>query len=408
VLETAARQHRTDDRAAASVELTTSLGLIHRALALEPSAHAETALRQAAVKLEHAVDRLDTAAAANVQDIAGAVGLEAEALHDVGAAKIGPVFPGSVEPLPPRPGAPKASAVGAGHAQSSAAGKNAVDSTIGEINSAVVRGNEAGTLLDRGASVGGYQALAAAVGALEDVQGSAADLAGAGGAMSQVYLALQDDYRVADVLDGRAEGCPACMLEDGYDHELKALGDLGVNVQDTTVHLAPVTSVFDPLNLATKYTAAASDSAPTATLTYTWSLSLELVDPKGAHATGIPGSHAAVDPGCDDAYFPGGKRVPPAPGLGGLSTLVPGFTPPETFVWTIDVPAFTWYHGDPGTYPASRYGCDNEKVGPSGHQGVVTVTVTDGVWSCSSHLDGSDLGLTPARGAAARCRYLPS
>jgi hypothetical protein len=46
-------------------------------------------------------------------------------------------------------------------------------------------------------------------------------------------------------------------------------------------------------------------------------------------------------------------------------------------------------------------------MGPSGHQGVVAVTASDGVWQCTSYLDGSNLSLRPEHGAVARCYFLP-
>jgi hypothetical protein len=149
--------------------------------------------------------------------------------------------------------------------------------------------------------------------------------------------------------------------------------------------VTPVESVFVPEELATRYTVQAKD-APTATLTYTWTLTLTLVDPAGAPAPGIAGSGAAVDPGCDNTLLTGRTA------LGD-----------NAYVWYGLGPGFTWYHGDVGAYPGSSYGCDHTKMGPSGHEGIVSVTVSDGLWQCRTEARGTNLGIDPLFGSTPVC-----
>jgi hypothetical protein len=151
--------------------------------------------------------------------------------------------------------------------------------------------------------------------------------------------------------------------------------------------ITPITAVFVPAELATKYTVATTGTAP-ADATYTWTLHLTLVDPAGAPAPGLPDSGAAVDPTCDNAHLPGGSAA------GG-----------DTFVWKKVGSSFTWFHGDKGSYP-DGYGCDHTKMGPSGHQGVVTVVVATSKWSCTATIPGTNLTQKPQTGTAPVCKEL--
>src|SRR5438132_594457 len=125
--------------------------------------------------------------------------------------------------------------------------------------------------------------------------------------------------------------------------------------------------VFLPRDFATHYSVAPTDKHPKRKLHYTWTLALKLVDPAGAKAPGVADSGAAVDPPCTDSKLAGGSRSGEA-----------------TYVWQSLGKEFVWYHGDKGDYPdAPAYGCDHKLMGPSGHQGTVTVAVTDGIWQCT-------------------------
>lgn len=128
----------------------------------------------------------------------------------------------------------------------------------------------------------------------------------------------------------------------------------------STVSLSAITARFVPAEFATHYSVRATDLARR-TLSYRWTLSLRLVDRAGATSAAAPGSRTGVDRGCNN--------------LGHL---------------TSSAATFVWRHGD-----ASLGGCDHSKMGPSGHQGLVSVVVSDGVWSCRAHYGGTNDGVGP-------------
>jgi hypothetical protein len=50
----------------------------------------------------------------------------------------------------------------------------------------------------------------------------------------------------------------------------------------------------------------------------------------------------------------------------------------------MDVPdEFVWAHGD-------NDGCDHRKMGTKGHQGVISVVVSDGHWACTAKYEGTN------------------
>ena len=49
---------------------------------------------------------------------------------------------------------------------------------------------------------------------------------------------------------------------------------------------------------------------------------------------------------------------------------------------------FTWHH--PNGAPTDKYHCDHTKMGPHGHQGLITVLVSDGVWECRATYKGTE------------------
>ena len=127
--------------------------------------------------------------------------------------------------------------------------------------------------------------------------------------------------------------------------------------------VSPLKATFAPAEFATHYSVIARE--PGAKLTYKWTLTLEVVDAKGAADPTQPGAFAAVDSGCNNRGL-----------LSSTAT------------------TFVWHHG--GT-PADH--CDHSKMGPSGHQGLITVVVSDGTWSCTASYKGTNDGT----GAAATC-----
>lgn len=125
--------------------------------------------------------------------------------------------------------------------------------------------------------------------------------------------------------------------------------------------LSPVTATFSGAAFATTYTVIAKE--PGAKLSYAWTLRLQLVDAAGATDPATPGAHAAVDKGCNNRG-----------------------------VLASSATTFVWHHGDQDT-------CDHSKMGPSGHQGLITVSVSDGTWTCTATYRGTNTGV----GKAAAC-----
>lgn len=66
-----------------------------------------------------------------------------------------------------------------------------------------------------------------------------------------------------------------------------------------------------------------------------------------------------------------------------------------------DLTDFIWYHGDVGVYSDKpQYGCDHSKMGPDGHQGIVTLIVDDAnpgekymPWTCQANYYGTNTGI---------------
>ncbi|MFI5034797.1 MAG: PKD domain-containing protein [Acidimicrobiales bacterium] len=139
----------------------------------------------------------------------------------------------------------------------------------------------------------------------------------------------------------------------------------GASTATSTVALAPITATFVQSQFATHYTVIARDTAGRP-LTYLWTLKLQLVDPAGS-SNPSTGSLAAVDPGCNNH--------------GKLTSVAA---------------QFVWQHGD-----ASLGGCDHSKMGPSGHQGRITLVVSDGAWACTAIYNGTNTGVG-TQGSCAR------
>jgi hypothetical protein len=162
-----------------------------------------------------------------------------------------------------------------------------------------------------------------------------------------------------------------------------------------TLQLSPIQSVFLPDKLATEYTVVPSESTKGAKVSTVWTLSLELVDKKGAHPANRPDEAADVDLSCDNSVLAGGTKVPESKQVG---------IGEAEYEWRNQGDDFIWYHGDKGAYPnAPAYGCDHTKMGPSGHEGHVRVVVSDGYWECLAIIDGTNLTPQPVNSGPARC-----
>ena len=144
-------------------------------------------------------------------------------------------------------------------------------------------------------------------------------------------------------------------------------GENATAATTSSVTLSRITATFQQSEFATHYTAQGSDNAKRA-LTFKWTLKLQLVDKADATNSGTPGSKASVDSKCNNS--------------GRL---------------TSSAKEFIWKHGDAGLG-----GCDHSKMGPSGHQGRVTLIVSDGIWSCGAIYGGTNSG----EGTVATCKLL--
>ena len=126
--------------------------------------------------------------------------------------------------------------------------------------------------------------------------------------------------------------------------------------------ITKITAAFVPNDFATHYTI--GDPVDLGKkVTITWTLELTLVDAPGAQAPGEGPPGATVDETCNNHGTL--KQV------GGTE--------------------FTWKHGE-------QDGCDHGKMGPQGHQGIVTVVVQEvgGPWSCEAEYKGTNSASGPA------------
>jgi hypothetical protein len=94
-----------------------------------------------------------------------------------------------------------------------------------------------------------------------------------------------------------------------------------------------------------------------------------------------------VDHGCGTAQ---GTDLKPAPNEDpGCDNAGVGVSKPfEQELAPAEGAPFIWHHPSPGVIPP--YHCDHSKQGPSGHQGVITVKVTGGGWTCTAQLGGTE------------------
>jgi len=140
---------------------------------------------------------------------------------------------------------------------------------------------------------------------------------------------------------------------------------------------------------ATQYSVHVLKAPEGAKLHYEWFIQLKLIDNEGEPEPGNPGSGANFDPTCDNAELPGGKVVEGAAGQSGV-----------VYHWE-GMNDLIWYHGDVGVYSDQpTYGCDHTKMGPVGHQGIVTLVVDDAApgatytpWVCQANYYGTNTGI---------------
>jgi hypothetical protein len=154
--------------------------------------------------------------------------------------------------------------------------------------------------------------------------------------------------------------------------------------------MTPIKAVFLPApDFATRYTFTYRERNPRAKMTISWHLYLKLIDTEGQPASDVPDSGAELDLLCSNAKFPGRTHAFSAPDYG-------------SYGWdALNKPEFIWYHGDQGVYASPPgYGCDHKSMGPSGHQGIVSVEIYDKKgWVCHARYSGTNDGT----GAKPRC-----
>jgi hypothetical protein len=166
-----------------------------------------------------------------------------------------------------------------------------------------------------------------------------------------------------------------CFNSTGSGPKDGGLG--GIDAKPPGWTLQPIKASFEQVVFGTHYDAIFDAPSPTAVgspVTFSWTIELTLVDSAGAPSPTNPGSGAAVDPACTNA---------------GDGTSAPSVQTKSAAAHLDST--FTWFHPDPASStPAGKYACDHTKEGPSGHQGLVTVVVSDGKWQCTAQYKGTN------------------
>jgi hypothetical protein len=150
--------------------------------------------------------------------------------------------------------------------------------------------------------------------------------------------------------------------------------------------ISPIDAVYSQDCHCTDYqvTVFVAHAIGTTDWTVSWSLSLSLVDHKGAPDPQVAGSGAALDPGCNNN----------GAGTKSLATSGLRFSGDESQQNT----SFTWYHPDatvaPPGYPAGTFHCNQSLQGPHGHQGLVVVLVRHGALICRAEYQGTHTGMS--------------
>ncbi len=142
-----------------------------------------------------------------------------------------------------------------------------------------------------------------------------------------------------------------------------------------TISIGPIGAHFIPGKFATQYYVSRYHlNGKPETVKVTWTLHLQLVDPAGAPDPAQRGAKAAVDLGCtnDLVGLPGHEQV-------------------EEVGRGRSTPSFLWHHPDAAqSVPPGVYHCDHNDMGPRGHQGLITVVVSDKAWECTATYRGTN------------------
>lgn len=119
-----------------------------------------------------------------------------------------------------------------------------------------------------------------------------------------------------------------------------------------------------------------------------WTLKLQIVGgDAGKPSPEAPGSAGAVDLGCSNAGVGIEKPF--------VTKDVKGryYNPDTHEISFTGKPAFVWHHPDAAdSRPLGRYACNHLEMGPHGHQGLITVTVTANHYRCTATYMGTNTG----------------
>ena len=147
--------------------------------------------------------------------------------------------------------------------------------------------------------------------------------------------------------------------------------------------ISPIEARFIPSRFQTDYNTHIYITVPKSdeTVTIKWILKLELVDKAGTPSpSGGPGSGAAVDVLCNNngvgVSAPVMSKEINVRARGGVSS------------------QFVWHHpSPPDSNPPGRYHCNHLDEGPRGHQGLVSVVVSNKNWTCTATYKGTESSL---------------
>jgi hypothetical protein len=150
------------------------------------------------------------------------------------------------------------------------------------------------------------------------------------------------------------------------------------SANSSPIEITPITGVFHPSLFETTYHTLITFNEPllgeaTDDVRVEWTLKLELVDKAGAPDPTTLGSGAAVDIGCTNHGVE-------------EKTEVVTFRHKEYLRTSF----FEWHHPDAANSdPVGWYHCNHELQGPHGHQGLITLVISDAKWRCVATFKGT-------------------